>query len=333
MCKIMCVLIGGSGSTGSTLLRKTLNRHPDIFSGGEINFFNKEQLFEDWNKYKNNLLNNKTLCTKGWFPYCGNLLLLKEYGWKYSDLIILIQKSKSIIEFTQEYFSPLLKKNKSKIWIEKTPSNCYSFELFLNTFKNGKVIHTVRNPLDTTSSLCRRGMNTYFAAGLNVYNTASALVSSNSPRYLLVKYENLVRFPEKTVKEILEFIGLDYCSSMFDQCDQDNKDKIGSWGSHPGKEISKKNIGKFKSIESKDQRRIITALTLFEISKKHINNKGLEHKNCIEICDQLGYHFQPNVYNEFRREYRKNFIKDLVSRTLNNYPTSLLNYPAKFKLK
>jgi len=41
------VLIGGSGSTGSSLLRTVFNRHAAVFSREELNFFNKEQYFSE----------------------------------------------------------------------------------------------------------------------------------------------------------------------------------------------------------------------------------------------------------------------------------------------
>ena len=40
----MQVVMGGSGSTGSSLLKNILNRHPDIFSGEETEFFAKKMI-------------------------------------------------------------------------------------------------------------------------------------------------------------------------------------------------------------------------------------------------------------------------------------------------
>ena len=80
----MAVLIGGSGSTGSSLLRTILNRHPLIFSGSELNFFNKKQLYYNWNKYKTRVLTKNNfycLYTTGWFPYKSTALLAEDYYW------------------------------------------------------------------------------------------------------------------------------------------------------------------------------------------------------------------------------------------------------------
>ena len=66
----MAIIIGGSGSSGSTMLIRKLSTHPDIFCGGETNFFNKEQLFENWNKNKLKIIPLLPFfSTKGWQIY------------------------------------------------------------------------------------------------------------------------------------------------------------------------------------------------------------------------------------------------------------------------
>ena len=52
----------------------------------------------------------------------------------------LLKNSNSINEFTQVYFKRPIDKKNAKIWIEKTPSNAYSFTKFLDQYPNGKVV-------------------------------------------------------------------------------------------------------------------------------------------------------------------------------------------------
>ena len=163
----MSIIIGGSGSAGTTLLRVRLNSHPDLFSGTELNFLNKKLLFNDWNTFKSLIMSsNKSIVTNGWFPYPGTNLLDDDFMWSANDLSDLIDSSKDIVSFTNSFFKPSLTYNNAKVWVEKTPSNAYCFEDFLKQFNNGKVLHAVRNPYDAVASLVSRGMSEFFAAGI-----------------------------------------------------------------------------------------------------------------------------------------------------------------------
>jgi len=330
----MSVLIGGSGSTGSSLLRTILNRHSQIFSGGELNFFNKKQYFKNWSKYKSTIIKKiplrKQLTTQGWFSYPGHNLLHKEYCWNKEDLYRLVQQAVDIKDFSKIYFDRSLKSNDKKMWIEKTPSNSYCFSEFLKYFKNGKVIHCSRNPLDTVASLTNRGMNSFFASGLYVYNTACALSVANDKRYLLVKYEDLIKNTNITLKRILNFLNLKFeVSILFPEKNIDKSKSISSWNynSHDG--INSKNIGTFNRLSSERQNEIITALSLFEISKKHIQRNNLFHKNCLTICEELNYNFKAKVYKNYKNRYMLSLLKDIFHRTRRLYSTNLLYYPAR----
>ena len=41
------IIIGGSGSSGSSLLATILNRHPEVAVGPELSLFNKPVLYEN----------------------------------------------------------------------------------------------------------------------------------------------------------------------------------------------------------------------------------------------------------------------------------------------
>jgi hypothetical protein len=328
----MTVLIGGAGSTGSSLLKTILNRHPDVFSGNELNFFNKEQIFENWNHAKKRLLKKiPYFTTKGWFPYPGTNLLNEDYGWKKDRLLKLISESNDLKIFTEKFFNKPLKKNNAKIWIEKTPSNSYSFNYFLNLFKNKKVIHTTRNPYDTVTSLVNRGITPIYAVGMWIYNTALALRVANSERYFEIKYEEFVSNPKKELENLMDFLDLEFNESILDPSDSGSTKKIESWRSDPGKEISKTSIGRFKRIDKELQQEIITALSVFHISETHIKSKNIRQNNCVNICKKLGYRFESKIYSEYHRKIKRDLNKDFLYRSFHFYSTGWSNYPARLR--
>ena len=280
---------------------------------------------------KENLLNpNPSFATKGWVPYPGHNLLHKDYGWSRSDLHSLIKEASSLSEFVHAFFERPLKYSGALIWVEKTPSNAYSFSHFLDLFPDAKVIHVTRNPYDTVASLVRRGLTPFFAAGMWIYNTASALKVEGSERYLAIRYEDFVENPEGEITRLLNFINANVDLSIIEPLQNEASDTaIQTWINRPNQKISKTSIGSFDRLGESTKREIITALSLFRISDRHMNINGFLYSNCFEICQKIGYDFEQKVFANCVRKIRADCIKDILRRSLRLYPTGLRNYPAK----
>ena len=67
----MQVIMGGSGSTGSSLLKNIMNRHQEIFAGGETAFFAKKMIYDNWLKARSRILKRKLFGLRnfGWHIY------------------------------------------------------------------------------------------------------------------------------------------------------------------------------------------------------------------------------------------------------------------------
>lgn len=324
----MSVLIGGSGSSGSSMLRTVINRHDDIFSGAELNFFNKEQIFLDWQKKKNLIFRTfPKISTYGWFPYYGTNLLHTDYGWEKNELLSLIDNSGTLNEFAMSFFEKSLNDNQSKLWVEKTPSNAYSFTHFLEMFTNGKVIHIVRDPLDAIYSLTKRGFSSWFATGIWVYNTISAEAANRSPRYKLVKYESLVSNPTQEIREICNFLGVSFQPKMVDS-DVSN-DGLRTWNNARTGKISKSSIGGFGSAADEVKAEILAALYHFRLKDKHIIAKNFNQTNAIEAANELGYSINlSRPKSEITRKIRLQNYQDQFDRLVRFASTKGSSYPA-----
>lgn len=326
----MSVIIGGSGSSGSTMLISKLSTHPELFCGGEINFFNKEQLFEDWNKNKMKILPLfPFFSTKGWHIYRRNSLHRSEYGWTKEEIKKLLKTSHSINNFSEQYFNrPLLKKG-AKFWIEKTPSNCYSFSLFLKTFPKSKVVHIARNPLDTIASIYKKDQRVFHAVGNWLYNNATALNVSDSENYYLIKYEDLIYDTNNSFSKLCLFLGIDSKDIKLD-LGIDNK-LIPTWNNSPTAKISDSSMGKFNFLSQEVKDEIYTALAYFEVSDSHKNKKNIKYIDFNTICEKLNYSSVIHPKESMLKKIKLDLKKDKLNRTIKMYATGGDFYPIQLK--
>jgi hypothetical protein len=206
------ILIGGSGSTGSSLLKNILSRHSEIFAGSETALFTKKALYDDFQRHKSRILKRfpEGLRSHSYHMYNGVDLMEEEYGFTKKTLRSAIQKSQDFQTFTDLFFGVGISRYGKKHWLEKTPANAYLFREFLATFENSKVVHITRNPIDTIYSLIKRGFNLLEACGIYLLNTAAALRSQEEDHYYQIKYESILNDPEHSLTDLLCFLGLDY---------------------------------------------------------------------------------------------------------------------------
>ena len=331
----MGIIIGGSGSSGTTLLKAIIDRHPDLFAGPELSVFNKERLYLDWSRYKDKLIPlARNFSTDGWFPYASNNLLNKDYGWEKERLGQVINESKSLADFAEKFFEYSLRKKNAKIWVEKTPSNTYGFSHFLEQSPTNKVIHMLRDPYDTVASLVKRGMSPYFAAGVWVYNNSAGLSVSHRDdgRYYQLRYESFVSNAEDEIKALFDFICINIEGVGLLAPPRDEKQPgIDSWSSKPSGKVTNKSIGGFRRLPLVHQDAVVSALACFRIRKSVLRNKNYIHASSEEICDALGYQFiKPKKTQRLNRQLE--MAQDFLWRTSKGYSTGGLRYPGAVSL-
>lgn len=265
----MSILIGGSPSTGSSLLRRMLNRHPDIFCGSETSLLSKAELYDDWTKNKTKLLKKSFfgLSDAGWQNFTG-VALAEDYPWTKKELKPILTKSDSLVKFITTFFAKCLSENEKSLWAEKTPSNAFTFDPFLQTFgSEAKVVLTVRHPLDAISSMHNRGMTLYDSICVYLLNVAKASLLHDNTNLKIVKYEDLVSNPEMTLKSLCEFLGVAFASSMLES----NKLESGSasmkgWKSKETNPPNTKSIGRYNELPELSKRRLMSGIELIRNS-------------------------------------------------------------------
>jgi len=282
------IIIGGSGSSGSTLLATILNRHPEIIIGPELSLFNKPIIYKNYDVFKRNIndILDSGLSTRGWFLYWETLKDLEKFGWKKKDLLKIVSSSKNNVEFIDKFFEKSLIKEQKIIWGEKTPSNSYYFDSFINLYPKGRIIHIHRDYRDVVSSLKNRGMSSYFASMVYLYNCSMALRCQEMKNYYDISYEFLVSKPEAALKDLCNFLEITYYSELMDGSSKDNSKKLHSWNNDPSGKISSDSISGEKRNLSNYDYFVFNHIRISETHKKKFN---LELDSIKKINNVLGY--------------------------------------------
>ncbi|MCB0631521.1 MAG: sulfotransferase [Saprospiraceae bacterium] len=116
-----------------------------------------------------------------------------------------------------------------KVWIEKTTSTeIYALEL-LDNFPNAKFIHIIRDPRDNWGSLLSGWEQRYKEYNDEVNRLKQSLIERSGlgfqmamanedvmgkDRYRIVRFEDVTADPQRYIRELAEFIGIDYSTDL-----------------------------------------------------------------------------------------------------------------------
>lgn len=110
-----------------------------------------------------------------------------------------------------------------KYLCNKEPMNTYYFHYLHQIFPNARFVYVIRDGRDMTYSYMRRNRIpmtfSEFYKNLNNWNNANTIGIKKCEMYgkhycQLVKYENLVNEPEKSIREMTSFLGLKFLDDM-----------------------------------------------------------------------------------------------------------------------
>lgn len=186
------IFIVGMPRSGTTLTEQILSSHKDVFGAGELNFLNEA--------IQKNLVSDDEAFNK-----------------HIEDL-----KPEILKKIKDEYLEKLeIFKNKKKYLIDKAPLNFRWVGLILAAFPNSKIIHCVRDPMDTCWSNYK---NTFPAVSMNYtydFNDLTTFykIYDDLMKFWLKKfkknifnmsYEQLITKNDVEVKKLLKFCKLDW---------------------------------------------------------------------------------------------------------------------------
>ena len=193
------VVIGGSPRSGTTLLRRTFDRHPGLCCGPESSLFLPARV------------------------HVGQLAA--GHGLPEGEVRALLSGSASQGAFVDAFAARYLALRGRPRWAEKTPLNIRHLAWILERWPEARVIHVVRDGRDVVCSMRehpdRRWVDGRWVKELQprpmedharrwVADTAAGMRYRGDPRYLEVRYEDLVSDPAATLGGVLAFLGEPY---------------------------------------------------------------------------------------------------------------------------
>lgn len=196
------VVIGGSPRSGTTLLRSILGRHPAIFAGPETTVF------------------------------LHRISSPKDVGerldWDPAEIERWQCSSRSQTEFIEHCAAAVLARSGRAVWVEKTPHNVRRFGFVRRRFPHAKLVHIIRDGRDVVCSLRRQPFSKVRGAAWDSPGAArqcavqwrnavqAGLRFRGDPAYHELRYEDLVRDPEPTLRALLQFLSLPWDGALLD---------------------------------------------------------------------------------------------------------------------
>lgn len=322
---IQGIIIGGSPSTGSSLLRQILNRHSEIVCAPETHIWCKYQIFENWDLYKLKYLNRSIfgLDSKGLMHFVGiDISEIPSYNREITKNIL--EQSPDIYTFFRLFMMEFFNLRSGQVYGEKTPANAINFKHILETSDDVMCVHTIRNPYDAIASLVARGKTPLEATGFYLHNCSHGLSNYRNERYVQVRYENLVENPKQELEELLTKLSLDYEERMLEA--NANKSsvvtKLEGWNYDETEAVKKGSVGRFSRSSQSIKDDIVLYVWYLRLKAK----TNLKFRSIRDINEKLEYEtIKPNYElhkKDFDRlkEFNRSLMRGLDKLNANLYP-------------
>jgi protein-tyrosine sulfotransferase len=247
------IIMGGAPRSGTTVLRKLFDEHPEICSGAETKLFVPAGYNLEW--------------------------LARSYGIPLAELTAMRHAATSQAAFI-DVFAARVRVAAGKVrWAEKTPQNICNLEWITARFPQASIIHIIRDGRDVVCSmrthpdwhwvdgrwrkvLAPRSVEAYARRWLA--DTTAGLAWRDDPRYVEVRYEDLVADPQAVLRSICDGIGAGHDSQWLALVGRREP------AAEPGAEQTKRpdyegaisavSVGRWRSDLSADERSVVERL-------------------------------------------------------------------------
>ena len=242
------IILGNAPSTGSTLVRVLLGRHPSIAAGGELSVLDKPGLFRESSaSYRRNIARWLRRGYPGLFLGSGNDLFrhLDEYPWDRASIHEMCSEATSYPEMLSRFFARNVEHFGASRWMEKTPANIYCFMEIRSLFPSAKFVHIVRDGRDAAVSYFRRSNDPFYAVSRWYYATLTGIQYRRWPNYYELRYEDLVEDPASELRRLCDFLDEPYSPDLLKPSTA-LEEKLATWKSSPFEGVNKESRGQHR---------------------------------------------------------------------------------------
>ena len=203
--------IVGCGRSGTSLLQSLIASHPRVHTFPETHFFNTKIFvpLEKLPSIMKEFLNKKKI--RGCDSYWDHIPTSKEEAA--CTFISMLDDSTRL-------------KGKD-MWIEKSPVHIHRIEAITSQVPKAQFIHVLRNAMPVVASRYKATHlePTRWGGGAQSLTQCFlrwkgdidiSLQYIDYPNHFFVRYENLTRYPERVVRDVCTFMGIEYTPQMFE---------------------------------------------------------------------------------------------------------------------
>jgi hypothetical protein len=244
------VFIVGMPRTGTALTRRILNRSPDVSLAGESHYFAESPRLRFWTNrgFRQSLRSVGDLATdEGVARVVDHIYALRHkgfWGWIAENvergaflraLMASDRTDRALLETALRFHG-----QGRRVWGEKTPANISQVPTLLEWFPGAKIVHTFRDPRASFVSQKRKRQNQgrwwrgsrapALGVAIDLYSSLRLILSwlmvvrlhrryerRYAGQYLMLRFEDLVSDPVVVIKQLCDFLGIDFSDAMLDQ--------------------------------------------------------------------------------------------------------------------
>ena len=236
---LKAIFIVGNSRSGTSMIARILNNHPDIYTFiHELHFFEEltdsNELFQEisFKKAKKIYANLLSIIYKGYLSKREPQLYFSEAEKCLKQLDQLTPAN-----IYRHFLFYITQKNGKQIPCEQTPRNLFYLKEIFKIFPQAKIINMMRDPRDVLLSQKNKWRlrfigykNHPLSESVRAFINYNPFIISklwnsaikeyeqfkNDSRVINIKFEDLVLRPEKTLKEVCKFLDINMEKSMFD---------------------------------------------------------------------------------------------------------------------
>jgi protein-tyrosine sulfotransferase len=197
------IVLGGCGRSGTTVLRMMLDSHRRICCGPESSLFRRRAVDTRW--------------------------LADRFGFDPAEVRALFEAAESRPAFIEAFAALCMRMAGKARWAEKTPRNISRIDAIFRCFPEARFVHVLRDGRDVACSLRTHprhkvvdgrivptGVHRPIAGCARrwVRDIESSRRWWGDPRFLTVRYEDLVLDPRSVLERVIAMVGEDWDEAM-----------------------------------------------------------------------------------------------------------------------